>query len=597
MLGGGEPLTDGIMNWASPQLGLPVGTASLDALAISNDNELQPYGVMYRPSSIGINLLKAIYPVRGSEVRYVNAQNLSGLAVYPKTTASTVLELKYRQLGMNYGELHDRYPATGLPEDTFIVHSGGVMVNVGKFLEIDPGDLTKRDIDYYNTGKVSVRIGKGLEEEPITHDTQGHQITGNRIQVKIGTGLSFGEDGTLRAPNAIDEVVVLDMVDNYGTHVIYNPIPQCDMEDATISKSTIQLQFGRGLKLITDDMSVEAFIALQDSLTGKQLEHYIDGAPQMTVQLLQARLNGLKETAADNVSILQSGIDQMHRLQSKYPPTMSTLPEYSKTLQQLIDFAEAKHYSHFDVMNMTLTKLEQVCYLDSGATIQDLCLEVMYSIIPYSNRNSVPVGRLYYVINTISSTDGMNMDLITDVIVPIYTYIWGPSNGGKSYDGISPTLAYYYAHPDVANAIDKINMIRDHITSRLENGVKPTMYEEKVNTYLWAYSYTNLITKLYYAYNIGGSTATVTDADKDKLIDLITTKMGVLPATIAPYMKTLAQLNLGEQFATIASKLETNDNNLTMLSAAELNTVAMYAIPTSNKMVEYIRKIITAEGG
>lgn len=41
---------------------------------------------------------------------------------------------------------------------------GGVQINVGKFLEICPMDTVKA-IDYYNGGKVQVRIGNGLKED------------------------------------------------------------------------------------------------------------------------------------------------------------------------------------------------------------------------------------------------------------------------------------------------------------------------------------------------------------------------------------------------------------------------------------------------
>lgn len=51
----------------------------------------------------------------------------------------------------------------GSPRNPAPVNSGGLGINVGKFLEIRPL-LTSKSSDYYNGGKLQVRIGDGLEE-------------------------------------------------------------------------------------------------------------------------------------------------------------------------------------------------------------------------------------------------------------------------------------------------------------------------------------------------------------------------------------------------------------------------------------------------
>lgn len=65
--------------------------------------------------------------------------------------------------------------------------SGGLSVNVGNFLEIKPGDIPVNCNEFYDGGKVNVRIGNGLGDDG-----------NNRIAVKLtGNAAAFDSDGNV----------------------------------------------------------------------------------------------------------------------------------------------------------------------------------------------------------------------------------------------------------------------------------------------------------------------------------------------------------------------------------------------------------------
>ena len=177
-------------------------------------------------------------------------------------------------------------------ELTGVYRSGGLGINVGKFLEIDPGPYTEKAEDYYEGGKLSVRIGKGLTEEWVwvmpdgspyqpgswqDGDPLPKAIPLNRIVVNIkdGGGLAFDDNGrlyvegisshttqsTMVAPmmmmntssptDTTEEIVVetpvsttpnLVFVDNYGTTFEHSSNP--------VSDETTTINLGAGLKII-----------------------------------------------------------------------------------------------------------------------------------------------------------------------------------------------------------------------------------------------------------------------------------------------------------------------------------------------------------
>lgn len=80
--------------------------------------------------------------------------------------------------------------------------SGGLSVNVGNFLEIKPGDIPVDCNEFYDGGKVNVRIGNGLGDDG-----------NNRIAVKLtGNAAAFDSDGNVNVNVAF-----------YKTGIEYNP--------------------------------------------------------------------------------------------------------------------------------------------------------------------------------------------------------------------------------------------------------------------------------------------------------------------------------------------------------------------------------------
>lgn len=82
--------------------------------------------------------------------------------------------------------------------------SGGLMVNVGKYLEIDPIIYSDLDLstgrNYYDWGKVNVRLGPGLIGD-------GH----NRITINTGEGLEIDETGKLNC--TVKPVMTITLID------------------------------------------------------------------------------------------------------------------------------------------------------------------------------------------------------------------------------------------------------------------------------------------------------------------------------------------------------------------------------------------------
>ena len=144
--------------------------------------------------------------------------------------------------------------------------SGGLSVNVGKYLEIEPGNFPDKAEQYYDGGKINVRIGDGLEGEQIQYE-EGHRVKGNRIQVKTGDGieideltrsvkvqidpergdLDFDESGNLIVANPAVQTGVLRIKDVDNNTFDFNP------SGAPITAETVitELLLGPGLKITT----------------------------------------------------------------------------------------------------------------------------------------------------------------------------------------------------------------------------------------------------------------------------------------------------------------------------------------------------------
>lgn len=88
-----------------------------------------------------------------------------------------------------------------VPDLGNVAASGGCMVNVGKFLEICP-TITEKAENYFDSGKVQVRIGKGLKEqinysEPITTKPDDWETNFKNYRITNGTSYSPVPSGFL----------------------------------------------------------------------------------------------------------------------------------------------------------------------------------------------------------------------------------------------------------------------------------------------------------------------------------------------------------------------------------------------------------------
>lgn len=138
---------------------------------ISDNNTGKPYvkGSEYdgsNASGIGINLLKATNPgilvnedaYTGLGVYNYKFTNLSGLRI-----SNSEQKMTKSFLGLSENDIYGDTDISTGPIDQSST-SGGLSVNVGKYLEIKPGDIKESYMDYYDGGKVNVRINedKGL---------------------------------------------------------------------------------------------------------------------------------------------------------------------------------------------------------------------------------------------------------------------------------------------------------------------------------------------------------------------------------------------------------------------------------------------------
>ena len=149
-------------------------------------------------SYLGINLIKTTelhnpdMPPNTVNNRYIFT-NVSGLRV---NHSGDTLTPEF--LGMSADETTGE---TSGPEFGTLT-SGGLSVNVGNFLEIKPGDIPVDCNEFYDGGKVNVRIGNGLGDDG-----------NNRIAVKLtGNAAAFDSDGNVNVNVAF-----------YKTGIEYNP--------------------------------------------------------------------------------------------------------------------------------------------------------------------------------------------------------------------------------------------------------------------------------------------------------------------------------------------------------------------------------------
>lgn len=179
------------------------------------EHDVPSEGVQEDSCLIGINLMKTIrnnVPESLAEGNRMQFSNISGLRINRSINKELVNDDSIRRrywsldskwFGMTDQEL-DKYRDVYGDDDGMkgirnSMVSGGLSVNVGKFLEIEPGGYNDDTDTYYDGGKINVRIGNGLEEEPPS--TTDYTTSGNRIQVKVGGSLTYNDDGGVEVNN------------------------------------------------------------------------------------------------------------------------------------------------------------------------------------------------------------------------------------------------------------------------------------------------------------------------------------------------------------------------------------------------------------
>lgn len=159
-----------IKNWAVKSPSNDLNDSKLDNGSISD------------ASLLGINLQKKVIHA-GNISNKIRFTNTSGLRVNKQEDIGSSKESQAQWFGKTPNEI------TTLDENDY--YSGGLSVNVGKFLEIGPTGESTTDDEYFDNGKINVRIGAGLEEAPdITYKNSDGETTtckSNKLQVQVAT--------------------------------------------------------------------------------------------------------------------------------------------------------------------------------------------------------------------------------------------------------------------------------------------------------------------------------------------------------------------------------------------------------------------------
>ncbi len=232
---------DGIVRYKGSQTVLnyaydPSCTYTRINKSYKSDSDARNNGVQLPITFLSVNLNKAVMTYPGSNVArpsgIYEVYDMSGLrlAQYDEKAKSP----------LNHESLTEVLPSLGIPDGkdavgnviepfTYTGRSGGLQINVGKFLEINPVK-TDYAIDYHKGGKLQVRIGDGLKED-ITYtlidaapddwfaniDNYVIDDDGTYVPIPIGNFLTTEEPDDWR-----------DLYQSYGTVVddTYTPIPE-----------------------------------------------------------------------------------------------------------------------------------------------------------------------------------------------------------------------------------------------------------------------------------------------------------------------------------------------------------------------------------
>ena len=348
-------------------------------------------GFKYQPSFMGINLLKS-HITQSDQKKY--AVPLSGLKVIdPHDSSATVFQhdnvLTWKTFGLHKEVDQDRFmprlyksnnETVDLTTDMYnlsINSSGGLMLNVGKGLEILPGDITNNGALYNDSGKVNVRLGEGLTfdkydrvriNDSILNLQNG--VVQKPIQFFDGFGPTEQQVSVYASESAINNVAKFEKDDLNAEYQITD----------SISSRTV-IQIGSGLKLLYDKYDLISEFMM--NVTIEELRHFEEFGV-----FPQGRFNIDQLTYAELYKYITS--QDTHEGQDGY---WGLLP-CSSNVTDLKD--------HQDFINEIFSKKKQVMRrypysketVESGNSLTTLCFEAVDSGLTVSQAKQKTVAEL-----------------------------------------------------------------------------------------------------------------------------------------------------------------------------------------------------------
>jgi len=199
-------------------------------------------GYLNKPTFIGINLVKWKNEVEDGGDTAITLIPISGLKVIDAYDANKHGALTWADLGLDETVDSERLLKDANVSSPFdLPFTGGLMVNVGKGLEIMPTAVPEHGEDFNTQGKVNVRIGNGL-----TFDDYG------RIEIA---------DSAFGADTSFDRIIEFQYGDGsyqYLNEIVNNPnrhqiMHEDQLLDGSETKTIFRLGDGLRLKYIEED--------------------------------------------------------------------------------------------------------------------------------------------------------------------------------------------------------------------------------------------------------------------------------------------------------------------------------------------------------
>lgn len=232
-------------------------------------------GFMHRSTFLGVNLAKAKI-TENSESKFIPLSGLVTLGsrdglgsdnkqntIFPKTEEDI-----FKSLGLYWSDSadnKDRQRLTDLgisfaDDNDDITLSGGLQVNVGNCLEIFPDEIPENAKEYYQRGKVNVRLGNGLKND-------GE----NRITLNIAEdgGIEVDEEnGEIYCNIGAASLNAFKLDDMEGHSFFYNPSAK---SSSGPPKNCTYLHLGPGLVIGTEELpkpATSVYIMLNEKPEG-----------------------------------------------------------------------------------------------------------------------------------------------------------------------------------------------------------------------------------------------------------------------------------------------------------------------------------------